>query len=80
MPRSLLLLTALLPLLSSCATTGNPNQGGLFGWSPAKADQRLSDREQRLDQLDRENAYLRSRSRSLEDTADARQRQLEATR
>ena len=80
MKHPLIFLLAFLPVLTSCATTGNPTQGGLFGWSSSQADERISARERRLDELDRENAYLRSRSRSLEDTAAARQRQLDATR
>ncbi len=31
--------------LSSCETTGDPTQGGLFGWSEGKAQQRLGERE-----------------------------------
>jgi len=31
--------------LSSCQTTGDPTQGGLFGWSEGKAQQRLGARE-----------------------------------
>ncbi|RBP43662.1 hypothetical protein DES53_10560 [Roseimicrobium gellanilyticum] len=53
-------------LLTSCETTGDPNQGGLFGWSQSKADYRLHEREQRLNQLDRSNAYQQGRTEALE--------------
>lgn len=39
-PRLLLGSTAALALLTACETTGDPNQGGLFGWSEGKAKQR----------------------------------------
>jgi hypothetical protein len=61
---TLLLLAA--ACLSSCETTGDPNQGGLFQWSQGKANQRLSDREQRLAELERENAYQQGRTQELE--------------
>ena len=41
-PRLLLGSTAALILLTACETTGDPNQGGLFGWSEGKAKQRQS--------------------------------------
>jgi hypothetical protein len=34
--------------LCGCETTGDPTQGGLFGWSQKKADERLAEREQTL--------------------------------
>lgn len=61
---SLLALVALS--LSSCAYTGDPNQGGLFGWSQPMADQRIADRERRLSQLENDNAYQAGRSHELE--------------
>ena len=53
-------------LLTSCETTGDPNQGGLFGWSQSKANYRLEEREARLNQLDRSNAYQQGRTSALE--------------
>ncbi len=64
---SLLLLAA--AALTSCETTGDPNQGGLFGWSQGKADDRIYVREQRLAELERENAYQRGRTDELESQA-----------
>lgn len=60
---SLFLVTA---ALSSCAYTGDPNQGGLFGWSQGMANDRIAVREQRLADLERENAYQRGRTTELE--------------
>lgn len=52
-----LVIAASSLLLTSCETTSDPNQGGLLGWSPAQANQRISAREQHLADLERENAY-----------------------
>ncbi len=30
--------------LTSCATTGDPSEGGLFGWSQSMSNQRIADR------------------------------------
>jgi len=42
-------------MLCGCGTTGNPTQGGLFGWSEKKADARIAERETTLEQA-RESA------------------------
>jgi len=34
--------------LCGCQTTGDPNQGGLFGWSEKKAQERQAEREETL--------------------------------
>ena len=67
MTRSLLLLALGITLVTSCETTGDPNQGGLFGWSQNKADGRIAAREAHLEDLERENAYQRGRSSALRD-------------
>lgn len=72
----LLLTLGAISLLTSCETTGDPNQGGLFGWSQGKADQRIEAREQHLEYLDRENAYQRGRSSALEDEEARRRAEL----
>ena len=47
-------------LLMGCTTTGDPRQGGLFGWSEAKAGERQKERQERVAgeeaELSRENA------------------------
>ena len=62
-------LTASL-LLTSCETTGDPNQGGLFGWSQGQANQRIVAREQHLSDLERANAYQQGRTNALEQQAN----------
>ncbi len=63
---SLLLLAAASLSFSSCAYTGDPNQGGLFGWSQGMANERIAVREDRLSQLENENAYQAGRTQELE--------------
>lgn len=41
-----LVLIVIAMAASGCQTTGDPTQGGLFGWSPKKAQQRQQDLEQ----------------------------------
>ena len=66
MIRSLLFsLTAAL-LLSSCETTGDPNQGGLFGWSQGKANARSAALDQHLQDVNADTAYQKGRSAALE--------------
>lgn len=71
---TLLLLTA--ASLTSCAYTGDPNQGGLFGWSQGMANDRIAVREQRLSQLENENAYQRGRTQELEYQASKKKAQV----
>jgi len=51
-------LSATWLLAAGCATTGDPREGGLFGWSETKAQARQREREQRAEAaqaaLDRE--------------------------
>lgn len=63
----ILLTLGAISILTSCETTGDPNQGGLFGWSQGKANQRIDEREQHLQHLDRENSYQKGRSSALEE-------------
>ena len=61
---SLSLLSSLL--LSSCATTGDPTQGGLFGWSENKAQGRIYDKRYELNQIQADTDAQVRRSSSLE--------------
>lgn len=70
---------AMALVLAGCATTGNPRQGGLFGWSEAKARQRQVERrdqiaaaEARIEGEQRRSGHLRSRN-------DAASREMAAT-
>ena len=71
----LLAISATSLVLTSCETTGDPSQGGLFGWSQNKADQRIDERQQRLQQLQQDNAYQAGRSSALEQTKSQLQNQ-----
>ncbi|QSN63509.1 MULTISPECIES: hypothetical protein [unclassified Caballeronia] len=53
LPRILTALT-LLALVSACETTGDPRQGGLFGWSATQADERQRALEQQAAQAQKE--------------------------
>ena len=55
-------------LLSGClgANTGDPRQGGLFGYSPKNYEQRIQDRENRYQEVKDENSWLQEESASLE--------------
>ena len=50
---------------SGCQTTGDPTQGGLFGWSETKAISRQSELRNQLLASQNTNAQTSSRSRSL---------------
>ncbi len=52
--------------LASCSTTGDPTQGGLFGWSENQARQRIDDRRYTLSQIEADTAAQRRRTSSLE--------------
>jgi len=51
-------------LLAGCTTTGDPREGGLFGWSEAKARDRQQERQNRVAgeqaKLAREDARVRA--------------------
>ena len=48
-----IIMILLFLMLGGCATTGDPNQGGLFGWSEDKANDRLN----QYNQLALQNQY-----------------------
>lgn len=76
MIRPALSLVLAASLLSSCAYTGDPNQGGLFGWSQPMADDRIAAREAHLESLERENAYQRGRTSALREEEARAKREL----
>ncbi len=67
-----------LVLFSSCQTTGNPREGGLFGYSETKAQQRLQDKSDTLDSIESDTARQRRISGGLEGTARSKQRKLDS--
>lgn len=75
----LLVLSLSLPLLLvSCETTGDPSQGGLFGWSSSKAEQRSAALQQQLHDVESDTAYQKGRSRALEEKKAQKERELNA--
>ncbi|HEX8296001.1 MAG TPA: hypothetical protein VF593_06845 [Chthoniobacteraceae bacterium] len=62
---ALLALSSGAVLFVGCETTGDPNAGGIF-WSERKAQQRLADREQRLDDIDHDTSRVKRRNRRME--------------
>lgn len=52
--------------LTSCETTGDPTQGGLFGWSQQKANVRIDQRQRELNYLEGDNYHQQRRTESLE--------------
>lgn len=52
--------------MTACQTTGDPRQGGLFGWSEAKAQGRLSVRQSSVAQAEAERGREASRSAPLQ--------------
>lgn len=64
--RFLLVIAASNLLLTSCESTGDPNQGGLIGWSQGQANQRIAAREQHLADHERATAYKKARTHAFE--------------
>lgn len=80
--RAILCGSAAILLLGGCETTGDPTQGGLFGWSEGKARQRqaalheaVSLEQERTDYARAESGRLRAqRSRNASAIASERAR------
>ena len=69
---------ALTGLLTGCATTGDPRQGGLFGWDEGKARERQNERKAHVAGAQAELAGEESRARSLSDEEAATGRRIGA--
>lgn len=78
MHRLTLLAFAATLMLTSCETTGDPSQGGLFGWSSNKADQRSATLQRHLQDVETDTAYQKGRSAALEQKKAQKQRELNA--
>ena len=57
--------------LAGCETTGDPRQGGFFGWSEAKARAREDGQVQTLDRAERQLAGETARTRDVRARASA---------
>ena len=66
MHRFILLSLGALFVMTSCETTGDPSQGGLFGWSEGKAEGRSAAMQQHLNEVNADTTYQKNRSRALE--------------
>jgi len=62
-----IMLFILLPLITvSCKTTGDPNQGGLFGWNEEKAKQRKDVLEGKQREKQNQLSKVTQQNKSLE--------------
>lgn len=77
MKKICVLLVALF-LLSACSTTGDPKQGGLFGWSEGKAEQRKAERQSHLGALKREQQEEGARKGQLSAQAASKRSERDA--
>ena len=64
--RPLLVSAATLAALSACETTGDPNQGGLFGWSESKAKTRQAALHSALELEEGRSSSARSETSGLQ--------------
>jgi hypothetical protein len=58
-------ITLAASALSSCETTGDPTKGGIF-WSPAKAQQRLDQRQQTLSDINDDTSRVQNSNQQKE--------------
>ena len=70
--RSLILASASAATLActSCATTGDPSTGGIF-WSENKAQDRLAERQGKLEQIERQTGQTQRKSAETQRQIDA---------
>jgi hypothetical protein len=66
---TLLLVGAASLTLTSCATTGDPTTGGIF-WSEDKAQDRLDERQARLERIEGKTAATQRRSAATQSEID----------
>jgi hypothetical protein len=64
--------------LAGCETTGDPRQGGLFGWSEAKARDRQHEREEQVSHEQSKLAGENARGQELEARGAATDRNITA--
>jgi len=61
-------------LVSSCQTTGDPSTGGIF-WSERKAQDRLNERQAKLQQVDEQTADAKKKAKAKQAEASKLQQQ-----
>ncbi|WP_022660907.1 hypothetical protein [Paucidesulfovibrio longus] len=72
------LLVCALLALAGCETTGDPNQGGLWGWSEEKSQQRIDERQARKATLEEEQQAEAARTAALESESAEKRAQRDA--
>lgn len=75
---SVLLSGAAIALLAGCETTGDPMEGGLFRWSEAKAQERITVKEGQLTTGRRQRAREAQTSLALRDRSGRNRRAIGA--
>lgn len=63
-------------LLSGCATTTDPRQGGLFSYNPSAYEQRLSDKEQNLAGIESDTSKEKHKTKQLNRTLSTEKKKL----
>jgi hypothetical protein len=63
-------------LTTSCETQGDPTQGGLFGWSENKYQQREAAKVQHLHAIEADTAAQQRRANSLSGQVDTEREKL----
>lgn len=61
-------------LVSSCQTTGDPSTGGIF-WSEHKAQDRLNERQAKLNQVDEQTSTAKRKAQAKQAEAAQLQQQ-----
>lgn len=59
-------------LLSGCETTGDPSTGGIF-WSEKKAEDRLAERQSKLEQVEQQTGQTNRKSTETQRKIDSLQ-------
>jgi hypothetical protein len=68
----------LLMVLAGCETTGNPQEGGLFGWSERKAQERQAQKKSHVTGAEAEFTQEAARGEALQSRAATAERNLSA--
>ena len=63
------MITGMSFSLTGCETTGDPTQGGIF-WSPSKAQNRLDQRQQTLNQINADTSRVQRSNQDMQDQVD----------
>jgi len=66
----------LLTVIAACETTGNPREGGLFGWSEAKAQERQAEKRAEVGQAHAGAALEKRRGGAIQRRGRVVERQL----